>query len=272
MLRSLPTPLVDAVTIHDLKRDVYKENSYAKNFGIGMWRGRGYPLAVSQLPPALASGSVTKEPVSPAVRAEERRQQVLAALTDVFAKRGYRAATVENLIAGARISMGGFYKFFAGKEDCFVQVYDRVVALAVERARLAIPLGADWATQAAIGTRALVEFAAERPLAAKIVLLEAQTGGDEALGRYGATVREVAAFLARGRDQGELGARLPAHFEDSTASGLVWLLQTRLARGELGDPSELYPQIAKVVLEPYLGSAGAERALRAASDEHAAPE
>jgi len=196
---------------------------------------------------------------------------LLAAFTDVFAKRGYQAATVENLIAGGKISMGSFYKFFDGKEDCFVQVYDRVVAIALDRVRLAVPADAEWATQAAIGTRVLVEFAAEQPLAAKVVLLEAQTGGGEALRRYGETVRELAAFLRRGREEGKDGARLPENFEDSTAGGLVWLLQTRLARGGLGDAEELYPQVAKVVLEPYLGSDRTQRLLRAASDEHAAP-
>ena len=225
---------------------------------------------MTQLPPALSSGSVQEGRISQAAREDERRRQVLAALTDVFAKRGYQAATVENLIAGAKISMGGFYKFFEGKEDCFVQVYERVVELALQRMRAELPAGADWATQAIVGTRALVEFAAERPLAAKVVVLEAQTGGAEALRRYVATVREAAAFLRRGREEGMLGERLPANFEDSTASGLVWLFQTRLARGGIDDPDELHPQIAKVVLEPYLGPARAEGLLRAADDEHAA--
>lgn len=225
---------------------------------------------MTQLPPALSSGSVEGGRISRDAQEEDRRQRLLAAFTDVFAKRGYQAATVENLIAGGKISMGGFYKFFAGKEDCFVQVYDRVLAVGLERVRLAVPAGADWATQAAVGTRALLEFAAEQPLAAKIVVLEAQTGGPEALARYGATVREVASFLRRGRDEGELGKRLPENFEDSTAGGLVWLLQTRLARGDLGDLGELYPQVAKVVLEPYLGRERTERMVRAASDEHAA--
>ena len=225
---------------------------------------------MTQLPPALSSGSVEEGRISRAAREEERRQQVLAGCAAVFAKRGYQAATVENLIAGAKISMGSFYKFFDGKEDCFVQVYDRVVALALERIQLATPAGSDWAMRAAIGARELVDLAAEQPLAAKVVVAEAQTGGSEALRRYGDTVNWIAAFLRRGRAEGKFGERLPENFEDSTVSGLVWLLQTRLARGELGDPQELYPQIAKMVLEPYLGSERAERTVRAASHEHAA--
>lgn len=226
---------------------------------------------MNQLPPALSSGSVGKGRISRAAHEEERRQQLLLAFTDVFAKRGYQAATVDNLLAGGKISMGGFYKFFGGKEDCFVQVYDRVMDLAGERIRLALPAATDWATQAALGTRAVLELAAEQPLAAKIVVLEAQTGGDEALRRYVATVREIASFLRRGRSESKLGDQLPDNFEDSTASGLIWLLQTRLARGGLGDVEELYPQIAKLVLEPYLGPDRAGRALRVASDERAAP-
>lgn len=233
--------------------------------------GGGYPSGVNQLPPALSSGSVEQGRISPATHEEEKRERILAAVTEVFAKRGYQAATVDHLIAGAKISMGGFYNHFEGKEDCFVQVYDRIVEQARERIRLAVGPDADWPRQAAVGTRALVELIAAEPLAAKVVVLEAQTGGSEALRRYGASLREVASFLRRGRDEGKSGAKLPETFEDATASGLVWLLQSRLARGELGTSEELYPQIVKVVLEPYLGTERTERALRAASDEHAAP-
>src|SRR5690348_7365607 len=86
----------------------------------------GYPQRVTQLPPALSSDSVAKERISQRTVEEERRERILEGMTEVFAKRGYPAATVDHLIAGAKISMGGFYNYFEGKEDCFLQVYDRV--------------------------------------------------------------------------------------------------------------------------------------------------
>jgi AcrR family transcriptional regulator len=226
---------------------------------------------VTQLPPALSSESVDPGRIPQRTVEEERRERILAAMTDVFAKRGYPAATVEHLIAGAKISMGGFYNYFEGKEDCFVQAYDRVVAQVLEQIHAAVPADADWPTQVAAGLRAVVSFAVERPLPTRIILLEAQAGGPEAVGRYTETLQQAAAFLRRGRTASRAAEKLPENFEDSTASGLVWLLQTRLARGEMGNPDELFPQMATVVLEPYLGAQGAERALRAASDEHAAP-
>jgi AcrR family transcriptional regulator len=225
---------------------------------------------VAQLPPALSSESVEAGRISRQALEDERRERLLRAMTSVFAKRGYPAATVEHLIAGGKVSMGGFYNYFEGKEDCFVQVFDRVVAQAFERILAAVPAAADWPAEATAGLRALVAFAVEQPLPTRIVLIEAQAGGPEAVRRYNATMKAAADFLRRGRAESRAAEKLPENFEDATASGLVWLLQSRLVRGELADAEELYPQMAKVVLEPYLGSERAARVLRAASDEHAA--
>jgi AcrR family transcriptional regulator len=224
---------------------------------------RGYPASVTQLPPALSSGSVEQGRISHATHEEMKRERILAAMTNVFAKRGYPAATVDHLIAGAKISMGGFYNHFEGKEDCFVQVYDRVRAQAQARIDEAMPPEADWAAQATGGLRALVDFVVEEPLPARIVLLEAQTGGELALKRYGETLRQAASFMRRGREAGDQGRDLPTGFEEATTAGIAWLLQNRLARGELETLESLYPQMAKEVLEPYLGREKAARALRA---------
>lgn len=218
--------------------------------------------AVADMPPALARKTVDRRQVSREVRSAERREQVLGRMTAVFAKRGYQAATVDHLIAGGKISMGGFYKEFEGKEDCFVAVYDRVIDEARERLGDAIPAGSDWPTKAALGLRALVEFASEQPLAARVVVLEAQTGGDHTLARYNATLAELAEFLRGGRKAPGATKGLPESFEDATASGLAWLFQSRLAKGRIEDASELAPQMAKMVLEPYLGAGPANQLLR----------
>lgn len=218
------------------------------------------------MPPALARESVEKRQVSLKVRGEERREQVLERMTDVFAKRGYQAATVDNLIAGGKISMGGFYKEFDGKEDAFVAVYDRVMAEVELRLGEAWPEGSDWATKAAVGLRTVVEFAGEKPLAARVVLLEAQTGGELATGRYTSTLHDIAGFLRAGRDEGEAAKTLPQSFEEATASGLAWLLQSRLAKERIEDPAELWPRMAKMAVEPYLGAARAEQVLRSLAE------
>jgi AcrR family transcriptional regulator len=210
---------------------------------------------MAKLPPALSKAAVGEERISAETHQDERREQILALVTKVFAKRGYQAATIDHLVAGGKTSMGGFYKFFEGKEDCFVQVFDRVDEMA--RDRLAMTReGGGWAEEMALGLRALIEFAAEEPLAARVVLLEAQTGGPAAVARYNAVVGEAAAALGRGRTESKGGADLPESFEDATVSGVIWLIQNRLARGEAVAVETLYPQLAKVLLEPYVGAKG----------------
>jgi AcrR family transcriptional regulator len=200
--------------------------------------------------------------ISRATQLAERREQVLERMTAVFAKRGYQAATVGNLIAGAKISMGNFYKEFEGKEDCFVQVYDRVMAVLRERIATTIPADADWETRAVLGIRALVAFVAEQPMSARIVLVEAQTSGPDALRRHAETVAEAAVFLRQGRKFGSAAGKLPENAEDAAASGLAWLLQSRLVRDGLDDTENLRQQVTQMALEPYLGRDRAERAAR----------
>lgn len=215
------------------------------------------------MPPALARKPVERGQISRKVRTAERRERVLERMIDVFAKRGYQAATVDHLIAGGQISMGGFYKEFDGKEDCFVQVYDRVIAELRERFSASIPADSDWSTEVALGLHTLVEFASEKSMAARVVLLEAQTGGEQALARYGETLAEAAGFLRRGREVADEKQPLQGSFEEATVSGLVWLLQSRLAHGRIEDGEALWPDMAKMVLEPYLGAARADQVLRA---------
>jgi AcrR family transcriptional regulator len=202
--------------------------------------------------------------ISRATQVAERRERVLAGMTEVFAKRGYQAATVGNLIAGAKISMGNFYKEFDGKEDAFLEVYERVIARGRERISAAVPAEADWETQAISGIGAVIEFVSDEPMSARIVLVEAQTCGPEVLGRHGETLAEGAAFLRGGREFGSAAGKLPENAEDSAASGLAWLLQSRLVRGPIEDADRLCEQITQLALEPYVGRRQAERVAKKA--------
>ena len=202
------------------------------------------------VPPALARDPMDRRPVSPEVRSQHRRARMLERMTKVFAERGYEAATVDRLIVGGRTSMGTFYKEFDGKEDCFAAVCDWVIAEVRARIVEAIPAAAHWPTRTAAGVRVVVEFAGEKPLAARVVLLEAQTGGEAAASRHAATLAEVAAFLHRGRAQSASPKDLPERFEQTAVSGLAWLLQSRLARGGIEDPAELWRPMARIRSSP----------------------
>jgi AcrR family transcriptional regulator len=55
---------------------------------------------------------------------ETRRQQILSAATTVFAQKGYRHASVSDIIEAAGIARGTFYLYFQSKEEVFLALID----------------------------------------------------------------------------------------------------------------------------------------------------
>ncbi len=56
----------------------------------------------------------------------ERRQQILNHARDVFAKRGYYAAKIDDIVAAAGVARGTFYLYFEDKRAIFEEIVDRV--------------------------------------------------------------------------------------------------------------------------------------------------
>lgn len=54
----------------------------------------------------------------------ERRQQILANARDVFAKRGYHAAKIDDIVAAAGVARGTFYLYFEDKRTIFEEIID----------------------------------------------------------------------------------------------------------------------------------------------------
>jgi AcrR family transcriptional regulator len=58
----------------------------------------------------------------------ERRAQLLARARDVFAKRGYHATKIEDIVAAAKVARGTFYLYFEDKRAVFAELVDRFLA------------------------------------------------------------------------------------------------------------------------------------------------
>jgi AcrR family transcriptional regulator len=58
----------------------------------------------------------------------ERRQQILTVAREVFARRGYHAAKIDEIVASAGIARGTFYLYFEDKRTIFEEIVDRTIA------------------------------------------------------------------------------------------------------------------------------------------------
>jgi AcrR family transcriptional regulator len=66
---------------------------------------------------------------APNVDKTERRQQILNHARDVFAKRGYHAAKIDDIVAAAGIARGTFYLYFEDKRAIFEEIVDGTFAM-----------------------------------------------------------------------------------------------------------------------------------------------
>lgn len=212
---------------------------------------------MTPLPPHLLKTPVGRDRVSRDLIESHQRERVLEAATGVFAKRGYPNTTIDHIVVAARIGVGSFYSLFDGKEDCFAQVFDRVVARGRERVVEAIPEDASWEEQARSALGALLALVGEEPHAARIALVEVQTAGADALARYDELLESLTPMLREARDLTPVGAELPETFEDATIAGVAWLLHQRIVGGQLDDLHELLPDLVGILVEPYVGEARA---------------
>jgi AcrR family transcriptional regulator len=220
---------------------------------------------MASLPEHLSQMPAGRHRLSPEVMASHQRDRVLAAATEVFAKRGYRGTTIDHIVAAAKTGVGSFYELFENKEDCFLQAYDRIIAAARDRLIAAVPAGASPAEQACVGLRVLLNLIAAEPLRARLVLVEAQAAGPRALARYEKSLDVAVPLLRSCRLESPVTDELPETLELAIVGGAAWLLNQRLVMGEVADIEALFPELVDIVLAPYLGEADAAR-LAAAND------
>ena len=105
----------------------------------------------------------------------ERRQQILNVARDVFAKRGYHAAKIEDIVAAAGVARGTFYLYFEDKRAIFEEIVDRTFTRLGHDDRAGRPrrAGATVAEQVHENIRRIVRILLEDRSTTKILLSDA---------------------------------------------------------------------------------------------------
>lgn len=88
------------------------------------------------------AGTVSGRAVAPAAavigrpsNAAKRRREVLIKAADVFSRRGYRVATMNEIAAAVGLSKPTLYHYFSSKEEILVRLYEDVMEQSVAQAR-----------------------------------------------------------------------------------------------------------------------------------------
>lgn len=167
-------------------------------------------------------------------QAVETRERMLRAAAEIFAERGYQAASVGAITTRADTAHGTFYLYFRNKEDAFAQVFATVTDQIRDRSRAGL---SDDRYQGATGViRGLLSVFHEHP-----GLIRAMVEGMMASPQVEQLWRDMRADFA---------SRLALHLEHEQANGVVRPLEPEAAAQALASMTEWYAFTHLVLGDP----------------------
>jgi AcrR family transcriptional regulator len=194
------------------------------------------------------------------VVAHHQRQRILDGAARVFAERGYRQASVADIVKAAAIARGRFYDNFASKEDCFFALYDAATATTLERVGAACAQSIEgFPERVSAGIAALLEAIEADPDLARSCVVEGPALGPSINRRFEKVIEDFAALLRGGRSDAGY-SELPDTVEETVVGGLYWLLYHALLEQRPKKISRLRPQLVEFSLIPFIGAEAAAAA------------
>jgi AcrR family transcriptional regulator len=105
-------------------------------------------------------------------RLEKRRRRIAHAALVLFANRGYNAASVEEIVAEARMSKSAFYEFFTSKEHCFRELLVEEGGSLIHQTLSAAATGHDHHERLRLGITTFVLTCFEQASVARVLIVE----------------------------------------------------------------------------------------------------
>jgi AcrR family transcriptional regulator len=168
----------------------------------------------------------------------QRRDQIIAAAKEVFARKGFHAATIADIAKQAGLAYGSVYWYFESKDELFLALM--AVEEATLRAHIESAMTREIARQhiggealARAAVRATFEFFEADKATVKLLLRDANALGDrfeKQIGEiYDRCIDDIEVFIVAAQESGEVIAAPPRMVAHTLAALVGQLGQRRLA-------------------------------------------
>ena len=185
---------------------------------------------------------------------ERRRQQtrdvLIEAATEVFARRGYEGASLEEIAESAGFTRGAIYKHFAGKEELFFAVIEASNQRVIEAFRAIAPTdprSKEWdvARLADLWRASVTEYEDLLALGMEhqLYVLRNPSARQRALAHRRKNRQLVAAFIEEVADRSGATLRLPA----DTLASVILAAADGLTYAKRVDGEDLFAPVLEVL-------------------------
>ena len=198
----------------------------------------------------LYAPPVPVEKLTPERRRQQTRDVLIAAATEVFARRGFEGAPLEEIAETAGFTRGAIYKHFDNKEELFLAVVDVLNEQVIEGFRAIAPTSADGAewdvTALAEMWSASVEEYPELLTLGKeyeLYLLRNPEANERAVVHRRKQRELVAAFIEETAERAGMALRMPA----TTLASVILAAADGLAYAARLDGEELFAPFLEIL-------------------------
>ncbi|HET9163111.1 MAG TPA: TetR/AcrR family transcriptional regulator [Solirubrobacterales bacterium] len=191
----------------------------------------------------------------------ERRQRIAAAMVELVVEQGYGATTVAQLLERARVSRAELRRLFAGKQACFLAVYDEIAESFTGEVLTAFGREEAWRDGLRAAAYAAARWVAAHPREARYATVETMMAGEFAVARREATLRRFVDLVDTGRGQLEDPDSVSRAMAEGVVGGILGTLTKNMRRGTRARPKDFVPELMFLAVRPYLGLAVAREEL-----------
>lgn len=174
-------------------------------------------------------------------------------MLELAAARGYEAFSLHELLDRAQLDEERFRRYFDGKRECFLWVFDVEIARFDEIMFAAYEAQPSWRRGLRAAAYAMADYIEANQDFVRYALVATADAGDLAQLQLDAVLQTYVELVDRGRQY----LADPESVSRSAAEALVGsvfsLLRKRAAAGHIEEPWRLVPQFMYLALRPYLG-------------------
>lgn len=199
-------------------------------------------------PPPIPSGRTR---LSSAEVAQNQRWRILFATAATAAHKGYTAATVADIAAGARVDKRVFYNHFRDKQHAFMAVHELGFQQTMAIAASAYFSADSWPERVWRGIDAASRFEATHPDIIRVGYIESHALGGPALQRIEDSHRAFTIFLQEGERQA-ISPRSRLAME-AIAAAIAEIGYEQARHGRIRLLPRFVPHAAYLCLAPFLG-------------------
>jgi AcrR family transcriptional regulator len=181
-------------------------------------------------------------------------ERILRGFAAAVAEHGFRAVTIAEIAARAKISQATFYAHFAGKEDALGAALDTSGAQMVAATLPAVRRSENWMVGVRTAVSSVCAFLATEPDFARLRTVEAYTAGTAAVELRDNAMREI---LEVTMALDEAAPALEGLAREATIGALNTVLYDAVGKG---DPEAILaapPVMTYLVLAPLIGAEAA---------------